>query len=201
VYHSRVQHRRKAPGPQTGAKRESGVLLDASKGPAIVRRTLDVFACWFRNGWGRLRNQHSAPPPHEHPTVEQVKASRTWSKGGWHLGNRQKRRGELDNQALPAGCQTLGRRREKADRSSSTNLDHPFNLVGLDPLQGGSEPGNQPLQCFGPTLAGSVAPERVRRDLALLVPARAPLAAVLSLHETGAIPILPWLSSNPLPPT
>lgn len=45
------------------------------------------------------------------------------------------------------------------------------------------------FQCFRPAHAGSVAPERVRRDLALLVPARATLAAVLSLYETGAIPI------------
>jgi hypothetical protein len=65
----------------------------------------------------------------------------------------------------------------------------PSSLVGLDPLQGGSEPGNQPLQCFGLALAGSVAPEQVRRDLALLVPARATLAAVLTLDETGAIPL------------
>jgi hypothetical protein len=64
----------------------------------------------------------------------------------------------------------------------------PSSLVGFDPSQGGSEPGNHPLQCFGPVLAESVAPERVRRDLTLLVPVRATLASVLSLHETWAIP-------------
>lgn len=33
-----------------------------------------------------------------------------------------------------------------------------------------------------------VAPERVRRDLALLIPSHATLAAVLSLYENGIIP-------------
>ena len=34
VYHSRVQHTWEAPGPWAGAKREVGVLLDASNDPS-----------------------------------------------------------------------------------------------------------------------------------------------------------------------
>ena len=48
-----------------------------------------------------------------------------------------------------------------------------------------------PFQRLRPALAGAAAPARVRRDLALRVPARATLATVLSLHETGAIPASP----------
>ncbi len=76
----------------------------------------------------------------------------------------------IESLMLPAGCETLGRRREKTDRSGATNRNIPF-------------------QCLRPALAGAEAPARVRRDLALLIPTRATLAAVLSPYETGAIPI------------
>ncbi len=37
------------------------------------------------------------------------------TKGGLHLGNRQKIRRDLDNHGLPADCQTLVRRQKKTD--------------------------------------------------------------------------------------
>jgi hypothetical protein len=94
---------------------------------------------------------------------------------------------DLGNHALPAGCETLVRRREKADRPGANNRDNPFKFLVLTRCMEGANRGISPLQCFRPALAGAVAPARVRRDLALFVPARANLTAVLSLHETGAI--------------
>jgi hypothetical protein len=58
-----------------------------------------------------------------------MKAGQTWTKGGLHLGNRWKSRRDLDNHALPAGCQTLGRRREKTDRSGATHRDISFKFL------------------------------------------------------------------------
>ena len=44
-----------------------------------------------------------------------MKTGNTRTKGGWHLGNRQKIRRDLDNHGLPSGYETLVRRREKTD--------------------------------------------------------------------------------------
>jgi hypothetical protein len=49
----------------------------------------------------------------------------------------------------------------------------------------GASRETSPLQCFRSALAGTGTPARVRRDLALLVPGHAILAAVLSLRKRG----------------
>jgi hypothetical protein len=46
-----------------------------------------------------------------------MNTGRTWTKGGWHVGNRRKSHHARDNLALPADCQTLVSRREKTDRT------------------------------------------------------------------------------------
>jgi hypothetical protein len=38
-------------------------------------------------------------------------------------------RRDRDNNALPAGCQTLGRRREKTDRSGAAKKDIPVKFL------------------------------------------------------------------------
>ena len=43
-----------------------------------------------------------------------------WTQGGLHLGNRRKSRRDLDNHALPAGCQAL-----------VLKVNHSYSLVRL----------------------------------------------------------------------
>ena len=92
-------------------------LTTHSTVPSIVRRTLVKFASWFRNRCCKLRNQHRGARPHSHTVAEQVKAGHTWTKGRVHLASRRKNRRDLDTQGLPDGCKTLGRGREKTDRT------------------------------------------------------------------------------------
>jgi hypothetical protein len=110
-------HRRKYLAWERMSGGKQVCLTMRSTVPSIVSRTPVVFASCFRNGWCKLRNQHDATPPHSHLAREQVKASHTWTKGGLHLGNRWKSHHDLDNHALPVGCETPVRRREKTDRS------------------------------------------------------------------------------------
>lgn len=118
-----------------------------------------------------------------------MKASHTLTKGGLHLGNKRKSRRDLDNDALPTGCGTLGRRQEKADSPALIIGKSPSSFVSLDPVDGGSESGNQllPVLSLSSCWCSGICVSHAGSGSACFY--WYPLAVVLSLHKKGAIPL------------
>ena len=125
--------------------------------------------------------------PHIHLVVKHVKTGRS-GKRRIAPGNRWKGRRDRDNQVFPQAARP---RKEGGKRRSTPALligIIPSSFVGLDSFYGGSEPQNQPIPAHSPgsCWCGGTCADQV--DLALLLPTRANLAAVLSLHKTDANP-------------
>lgn len=137
-----------------------------------------------------MQRPDSTGPSYEVGPSLQGKCSRAGRKEhGEDLGKGRKKPTGRTHLALPASCGTQVRCQEMTDRSGVHNRDIRFKfLLVLTRCMEGANQEISPFQCFRPSLAGAIVPARVRWDLALLVPARATLAAVLSLHEKTAIP-------------
>jgi hypothetical protein len=85
-----------------------------------------------------------------------------------HLGNRQKSRRDLDNHTLPASCETLGRRREKTDRTGEIR-GRKLSLLRTDVP--GSQHREQGERVFFVTqITGTHTSDLILPDLPLIPP-------------------------------
>ena len=118
-----------------------------------------------------------------------MKASHTWTKAGctWEQMEKPLRSGQPgSSRRLPEPGKKAGK--DGSLRRSSSGYPLQVWLV-LPRCREGASRETSPFQGLRPALAGTVTPARVRRELALPVPPRATLATVLSLDETGGIPL------------